>query len=136
MISRDASDGPDCYAQATQAESDCACSGFGPVTVTCCPLPFGARPYDALNRLSPIHWVDIMERALFQTALNLIYEWLEHFGVRRLNQLGDCKTLRLRLKGHVAQIRLDVLAEREVESSVDPGGDSFSRGVRCRHFAS
>ena len=136
MMSRDSSDRPGCDAQATQAESDCAYSDFRTLTVACCPLPFGARPYDALNRLSPIRRVDIMERALFKTALNLIYEWLEHFGVRRLNQLGDCKTLRLRLDGHVAQIRLDVLAEREVESSVDPGGDSFGRGVRCRHFPS
>jgi hypothetical protein len=77
-----------------------------------------------------------MERALLKTALNLIDEWLEHLGVCRLNQFGDRKTLRLRLKRHVAQIRLDVLAEREVESSVDPGGDGFSWGVRCCHFPS
>jgi len=133
VVSRDSADRLGRYAQAAQAESHCAFSDFCTLAVACCPLPFGARPHDALNGLRPTHGVDVVERALCQTSPDLVDEWLEHRGVGRLYQLRGRETLRLRLKGHAAQVRFDVLAECEVESSVDPGGNGIDWVGCCYH---
>ena len=96
-------------------------------TIACCPLPFGACPHHTLDRLCRTCGFDTVEDTLLQTLSNLVDEWLEHLGVGRLDQLGRCETLRLCLQRHAAQIGFDALAEREVQTSVYPGGNSVGR---------
>ena len=76
-----------------------------------------------------------MELALFQTALKLFDERLEHLGICGLDQLGGGEHLRLRLEGQAAQIGFDVLVEREVEPAVDPGCDCLERSGCRRHLS-
>ena len=51
----------------------------------------------------------------------------QYLAVCGTDELGGCEHLRLRFQGHLAQIRLDLGAEGEIESPVDPGDDRVHR---------
>ena len=128
----------DCFgrhAQSAQAEAQSTLANIGAFAIACRPLPFGAGPHHALDGLRLGDRIDVVELAVFQAALKLFDEWLEHLRVCGLNQLGGGEHLRLRLQGQAAQIGLDVLVERQVESSVDPGRHRLDRSRQRPPFS-
>src|SRR6478735_1136945 len=114
-------------AESAQTEPERMFADVGAFAISCRPLPFGAGPDHALHGLCFGQRIDVVEQALVHAALELFDERLEHLGVCGLDQLGGGEHLRLRLEGQAAQIGLDVLVEREVESAVDPCGDRLNR---------
>src|SRR6476660_8030560 len=122
------------HTQPAQAEAQSTLANVGAFAFACRPLTFGASPHHALDRLRIGDRIDVVELAVFQAALKLFDEWCEHLRVCGLNQFRGGEHLRLGLLGQAAQIGLDVLVERQVESSVDPGNHRVNRSCSSRHF--
>ena len=68
--------------------------------------------------------------------MQLFDERFEHLGVCGLHKPGGREHLRLRLRRQVAQIGLDVVVERQIESSVDPRRDRVNRTGGGPHLPS
>src|ERR1700761_1854016 len=66
-------------AQAAQAKPKSTLADLGTLAIACGPLPFGARPYHALNGLCFGHRVDVVEDAKNEAAVKLLDERLGHF---------------------------------------------------------
>src|SRR6476620_8704857 len=127
----------DCFSRHTQpaqAEAQSTLANIGAFAFACRPLTFGASPHHALDRLRIGDRIDVVELAVFQAALELFDEWCEHLRVCGLNQFRGGEHLRLGLLGQAAQIGLDVIVARQVESSVDPGNHRVNRSCSSRHF--
>src|SRR5215213_10901131 len=85
------------HAHPAKAEGQSAFADVGAFAIACRPLPFGACPDHALDRLRCRDRIDVVEHAIEQTALKRVDQRLEHFCVCGLNQCGGGEDLRLSL---------------------------------------
>ena len=67
-----------------------------------------------------------MKQPLPHPAFELLDQRRHDLGVGGADHLGCRKHLRLRLERHLAQIGLDLVAESQIQSPVDPGHTAFT----------
>ena len=58
------------------------------IAIACRPLPFGACPHHALDRLCGREGIDVVEDTVLQSPSKHFDERFEHLGVCGLNQAG------------------------------------------------